>query len=63
MVVRALQYSPISVEQWDGMGMQPLASMLVEPFLRIIHSVGLFTLTLLPVEISVIGYGPIWCIN
>ena len=41
MVRRALQCSPISVEQWHGMGMQPLVSTLVEPGLRIIPLVEL----------------------
>ena len=63
MVQKALQYSSISVEPWDGMGMQVSVSMLVEPGLRIIPSVGLSMQTQLLVLTTVKLSGPIWFIN
>ena len=63
MVQRVLQYSSISVEPWDGTGMQLSVSMLVEPGLRIIPSVGLSMQTQLLVLTTVKLSGPIWFIN
>lgn len=57
---KALQYSPTNVEQWHGMEMQPLVSMLVEHGLRIIPLAGLLMQTLLLVSMTITQYGQIW---